>query len=72
LIDPSPGWGGRELQPATPLLFAINNLFVVRLDGNGSETMNWFKSLVEWIKMRRKGYVLMQGEDGSWWWVGYD
>ena len=34
--------------------------------------MNWFKSLVEWIKMRRKGYVLMQGEDGSWWWVGYD
>ncbi len=34
--------------------------------------MNWFKSLMSWIQMRRKGYVLMQSEDGSWWWVGYD
>jgi len=32
----------------------------------------WFKDLWHGIKMRRKGYVLMQGEDGSWWWVGYD
>jgi len=23
-------------------------------------------------KCFKKGYVLMQSEDGSWWWVGYD
>ena len=32
----------------------------------------WIKNVWYGIQMRRKGYVLMQAQDGSWWWTGYD
>jgi hypothetical protein len=64
------GWQG--LQPATPSLFTIYNTVRGTLGLKRESNMNWFKTLLHGIGMRRKGYVLMQSEDGSWWWVGYD